>query len=63
MDPIELEHWEPDPADPRYSRYVSQPRAEEVFLELKQRLDGMGMLPDEYFVLDIFSRSDLQFLP
>lgn len=53
MDPIELEHWEPDPADPRYSRYVSQPRAEEVFLELKQRLDSMGMLPDEYFVMDM----------
>ena len=53
MDPIELEHWEPDPADPRYSRQVSQPRAEEVFLELKQRLDSLGMLPDEYFVLDM----------
>lgn len=51
MDPIELEHWEPDPADSRYSRHVSQPRAEEVFLELKQRLDSMGMLPDEYFLM------------
>lgn len=53
MEPIELEHWEPDPSDPRYLRYVSQPNAEEVFQELKQRLEQMGMLPDEYFVMNM----------
>lgn len=52
MESIKLEHWEPDPANKRYVRYVSQQRAEEAFLELKQRLDSMGMLPDEYFLMD-----------
>ncbi len=52
MNPIELEHWEPNPDDPRYLHYVGQPMAEEVFMELKQRLDSMGMLPDEYFLMD-----------
>lgn len=52
MQPIELEHWEPDPQDTRYMRYVGQPKAEAVFRELEQRLDSMGMLPDEYLTLD-----------
>ena len=52
MNPIELEHWEPNPDDPHYLHYVGQPMAEEVFMELKQRLDSMGMLPDEYFLMD-----------
>lgn len=51
MESIKLEHWEPDPANKRYARYVSQQRAKEVFLELKQRLDSIGMLPDEYFLM------------
>lgn len=52
MKPIALEHWEPDSQDPRYMRYVGQPKAEAVFRELEQRLDSMGMLPDEYLTLD-----------
>ena len=53
MEPIELEHWEHDPSDPRYLRYVSQPIAEDVFQELKQWPEHTGMLPDEYFVMDM----------
>lgn len=53
MKPIELELWRPKEDDPRYSECVGQRSAEEVFRELEQRLDSMGMLPDEYFLLDM----------
>ena len=52
MKPIELEIWRPKENDPRYVERVGTRSAEEVFRELEQRLDGMGMLPDEYFLLD-----------
>ena len=52
MKPIELELWEPNPNDPRTLCYIGQPVAEEVFMELKQRLADMGMLPDEYFLME-----------
>ena len=52
MNPIELEIWRPREDDPRYSERVGQRSAEEVLRELEQRLDGMGMLPDEYLLLD-----------
>ena len=52
MNPIELEIWKPKEDDPRYAEYAGQPVAEAVFTELKQRLDSMGMLPDEYFLMD-----------
>lgn len=52
MKPIETDIWRPKEDDPRYSEYVGQRSAEEVFRELEQRLDSMGMLPDEYFLLD-----------
>ena len=52
MKPIELEIWKPKEDDPRYAEHVGQRTAEEVFKELEQRLDSMGMLPDEYFTLD-----------
>ena len=52
MKPIETDIWRPKEDDPRYSECVGQRSAEEVFRELEQRLDGMGMLPDEYFLLD-----------
>ena len=51
MQPIEIEHWEPNPENPSHLRYVGQPVAEEVFAELKQRLEATGFLPDEYFVI------------
>ena len=52
MDIIELERWKPSEADPRKLEYAGQPTAQEVFEELKHRLEGMGYLPDEYFLLD-----------
>ena len=52
MDMIELERWKPSEADPRKLEYAGQPTAQEVFEELKYRLESMGYLPDEYFLLD-----------
>ena len=49
---IELERWEPTPEDPRRMRYAGQRTAQEVFEELRQRLENIGYLPDEYFILD-----------
>ncbi len=49
--PIDFSVWEPTEDDPRYSRRVGQRSAKEVFKELEQRLDSMGMLPDEYLCL------------
>ena len=52
MNVIELERWAPSAEDSRKLVYAGQPAAEEVFEELKHRLEGMGYLPDEYFLLD-----------
>ena len=52
MEPIELSHREPSPEDPRRMQYAGQRTAQEVFEELKHRLEGMGYLPDEYFLLN-----------
>ena len=52
MKPIELERWEPAPDNPWRKVYAGQRTAQEVFEELKHRLEGMGYLPDEYFLLD-----------
>lgn len=52
MDIIELERWKPSETDPRRLEYAGQPTAQEVFEELKHRLEGMGYLPDEYFLMD-----------
>ena len=52
MKPIEMELWKPKQDDPRYMERAGQRSAEEVFKELEQRLDSMGMLPDEYLLLD-----------
>lgn len=52
MKEIELEQWEPLPGDPRQTQYAGQRTAQEVFEELKHRLEGMGYLPDEYFLMD-----------
>ena len=52
MKEIELECWEPLPEDPRRTQYAGQRTAQEVFEELKHRLEGMGYLPDEYFLMD-----------
>ena len=52
MDIIELEHGVPEPENPGRVKYAGQPTAQEVFEELKYRLESMGYLPDEYFVMD-----------
>ena len=49
MKTIELSRREPLPGDPRQTQYAGQRTAQEVFEELKHRLEGMGCLPDEYF--------------
>ena len=52
MKPIELELWKPDQEDSHNLKYVGQPVAEAVFMELGQRLESMGLMPDEYFLMD-----------
>ncbi|WP_305116388.1 ankyrin repeat domain-containing protein [Acutalibacter muris] len=52
MDIIELEHWVPDPERPHMLKYAGQSTAQEVFEELRYRLESMGYLPDEYFLMD-----------
>ncbi len=47
MNVIELERWKPSEADPCQVEYDGQPIAQEVFGELKHRLEGTGYLPDE----------------
>ena len=52
MNVIELERWKPSENNPRKLEYAGQPIAQEVFEELKYRLESQGYLPDEYFLLD-----------
>ena len=52
MKPIELERWMPSASDPCALEYAGQRTAREVFEELKHRLEDLGYLPDEYFLLD-----------
>ena len=49
---IELEKWKPSENDPRRREYAGQRVAQEVFEELKHRLENQGYLPDEYFLMD-----------
>ena len=53
MKTIELERWEPKPDDPCCVHFVGLRTGQEVFNELKERLEQMGLLPDEYVSLDI----------
>ena len=52
METIKLEKWTPSLKDSRQMEYKGQYTAQEVFEELKHRLDSMGYLPDEYFLMD-----------
>ena len=52
MDVISFERWLPSQEDPRKTEYAGQRSAFEVFEELCERLENMGCLPDEYFLLD-----------
>ena len=52
MSIIEFEKWALSAEDPRGREYAGQRTAQEVFEELKYRLESQGYLPDEYFLLD-----------
>lgn len=52
MRPIEFERWKPSADDPKKMEYDGQRTAQEVFEELKHRLESIGYLPDEYFLMD-----------
>ena len=52
MAQIEMDIWERTPENPRILKYVGQRAAQEVFEELKYRLESTGYLPDEYFSMD-----------
>ena len=52
MESIEFEKWKPSEDDPRKLKYAGQRTAQEVFEELRYRLESTGYLPDEYFLLD-----------
>jgi hypothetical protein len=52
MKRIEMDIYEPVPGKPGMVRHVGQRTAQEVFEELKHRLESTGYLPDEYFLLD-----------
>ena len=45
MDIIELERWKPSETNPLRVEYAGQPTAQEVFEELKHRLESQGYLP------------------
>lgn len=52
MQTIELKKWEPSPETPNMLQYAGQRTAQEVFEELRYRLQSTGYLPDEYFLMD-----------
>jgi hypothetical protein len=52
MNTIDFDKWEPNPEQPGTIRRVGQRSAQEVFAELQHRLESIGYLPDEYFLMD-----------
>lgn len=52
MKRIETEIWEPAKENPRKLNYTGQRTAQEVFYDLKERLESTGYLPDEYFLMN-----------
>ena len=52
MDTIDFDIWEPNPEKPGTIRRVGQRTAQEVFAELQYRLESVGYLPDEYFLMN-----------
>lgn len=51
MKRIETERRKPDPENPNRLLYDGQRTAQEIFAELRYRLESTGYLPDEYFLL------------
>lgn len=52
MERIELDIWEPVPDKPGRVRQIGMRTAQEVFEELRQRLESTGYLPDEDFSIN-----------
>lgn len=52
MEIIEFDRWKLSADNPNKLEYAGQRPAQEVFEELKYRLESQGYLPDEYFLLD-----------
>ena len=52
MKAIATERRKPDPNNPNRLVYDGQRTVQEVFAELRYRLESTGYLPDEYFMLD-----------
>ena len=52
MKRIDTERHRPDPENLNKLIYDGQRTAQEVFSELRYRLESTGYLPDEYFILD-----------
>lgn len=52
MSTTDLEIWKRSDTDSHRMEYVGQPVAQEMFEELKYRLESTGYLPDEYFLMD-----------
>ena len=52
MEIIGFGNWKPSAEDPGRQEYAGQRTAQEVFEELKHRLESQGYLPNEYFLLD-----------
>lgn len=52
MERIETVVWEPVPDKPNYVTKKGPRKVREVFSELKAALESVGLLPDEYFILD-----------
>ena len=57
MQTIEFEKWEPSPENPNMLQYMDQRAAQEVFEELRHRLQSPGYLPDRY--LDEWSAAEI----
>ncbi len=52
MKRIDTERHKPDPENPNRLIYDGQRTVQEIFNELRYRLESTGYLPDEYFMLD-----------
>lgn len=48
---IEIDKYEPIPDKPGRCRAVGQASKQEIFDQLKDHLEYVGMLPDEYFMI------------
>jgi hypothetical protein len=53
MKSIETEYYKPHPEKSGYVVYDKGRSVQEVFSELRHRLESVGYLPDEYFMLDM----------